>query len=186
MEKNQFSLVQLLQSCPALCDPMDCSMPGFPVHHQLPELLQTHVHQVGDAIQQSHLLSSASPSAFNLSQHQSLFQWVSSSHEVAKVLEFRLQHQCFQWIFRTGLGILDWVAMPSSRESFWPREQTYISYVSCIGRPVLYHWWQLIAILNFKKPNISILSLEFIVLCVLFGRLTLPDMGISGFFFCFA
>ena len=74
MEKNQFSLVQLLQSCPALCDPIDCSIPGFPVHHQLPELVQTHVHQVGDAIKPSHPLSSPSPSAFNLSQHQSLFQ----------------------------------------------------------------------------------------------------------------
>ena len=184
MEKNQFSLVQLLQSCPALCDPIDCSIPGFPVHHQLPELVQTHVHQVGDAIKPSHPLSSPSPSAFNLSQHQSLFQWVSSSHQVAKVLEFKLQHQCFQWIFRTGLWILDWVAMPSSRESFWPRDQTYIAYVSCIGRPVLYHWCHLIAI-NFKKPNISIFSFEFIVLCVLFGKLTLPDMGILGIFlFC--
>ena len=138
-----------------------------------------------DAIQPFHSLSSPSSSAFNLSQHQGLFQWVSSSHQVAKVLEFQLQHQCFQWIFRTGLGILDWVAMPSSRESFWPRDQTYISYVSCIGRPVLYHWCHLIAILNFKKPNTSIFSFEFSVLCVLFGKLTLPDTGISGIFlFC--
>ena len=69
-----------------LCDPMDCSMPGFPVHHQLPELVQTHVNQVGDAIQPSHPLSSPSPPALNLSQHQDLLQWVSSSHQVAKVL----------------------------------------------------------------------------------------------------
>ena len=62
------------QSFPTLCDPMDCSMPGFPVHHQLPELTQTHVHRVGDAIQPSHPLSSPSPPAFNLSQHQGLFQ----------------------------------------------------------------------------------------------------------------
>ena len=95
----QFSSVA--QSCPTLCDPMDCSTSGFPVHHQLPELTQTHVHWVGDAIQPSHLLSSPSPPAFNLSQHQGLFQWVSSLHQVAKVLELQLQHQPFQWIFRT-------------------------------------------------------------------------------------
>ena len=72
---------------------MDCSMPGFPVHHQLPELAQTHVHWVSDAIQPSHPLSSPSPPAFNLSQHQSLFKWVSSLHQVAKILVFQLQHQ---------------------------------------------------------------------------------------------
>ena len=80
----QFSSVA--QSCPTLCDPMDCSMPGFPVHHQIPELAQTYVHQIGDAIQPPHPLSSPSPPAFNLSQHQSLFQWVSSLHWVVKVL----------------------------------------------------------------------------------------------------
>ena len=82
----QFSLVA--QSCPTLCDPMDC----LPVHHQLQEFTQTYVHWVSDAIQPSHPLSSPSPPAFNLSQHQGLFQWVSSSHQVAKVLEFQLQH----------------------------------------------------------------------------------------------
>ena len=100
-EIGQFSSVT--QSCSILCDPMDCSTPGFPVHHQLPKFTQTHVHRVGDAIQPSHPLSSPSPPAFNLSQHQGLFQWVNSSHEVAKVLEFQLQHQSFQWIFRTDL-----------------------------------------------------------------------------------
>ena len=75
---------------------MDCSTPGLPVHHQLPESTETHVHRVGDAIQPSHPLSSPSPPAFNLSRHQDLFQGVSSSHEVAKVLEFQLQHQSFQ------------------------------------------------------------------------------------------
>ena len=78
------------QSCPTLCDPMNRSTPGLPVHHQLPEFTQTHVHRVSDAIQPSHPLSSPSPPAPNLSQHQSLFQWVNSSHEVAKVLEFEL------------------------------------------------------------------------------------------------
>ena len=88
------------QLCLILCDPMDSSTPGLPVHHQLPELTQTHVHWHGDAIQQPHPLSSPSPPAFNLSQHQGLFQWVSSSHQVAKVLEFQLQHKSSQWIFR--------------------------------------------------------------------------------------
>ena len=82
----QFSSVA--QSCPTLCDPVNRSMPGLPVHHQLPEFTQTHVHRVSDAIQPSHPLSSPSPPAPNPSQHQSLFQWVNSSHEVAKVLEF--------------------------------------------------------------------------------------------------
>ena len=97
----QFSSV--VQSCLTSCDPMDCSTLDLPVHHQLPEFTQTHVHWVGDAIQPSHPLSSPSPPAFNLSQHQSLFKWVSSSHQVAKVLEFQLQHQSFPWIYRTDL-----------------------------------------------------------------------------------
>ena len=91
---NVFSSVA--QSCPTLCDPMNRSTPGLPVHHQLPEFTQTHVHRVRDAIQPSHPLSSPSPPAPNPSQHQSLFQWVSSSHEVAKVLEFQLHHHYFQ------------------------------------------------------------------------------------------
>ena len=95
----QFSSVT--QSCPTLCDPMDYSTPGLPVHQQLPELTQTHVHWISDAIQPSHPLSSPSPPVFSLSQHQGLFQWVSSSRQVSKVLEFQLQHQSFQRIFRT-------------------------------------------------------------------------------------
>ena len=91
------------QSHPTLCDPINCSTPGLSVHHQLPESTQTHVHWVGDAIQPSHPLSSTSPSALNLSQHQGLFKWVSSSYQVAKVLEFQLQHQSFQWTLRTDL-----------------------------------------------------------------------------------
>ena len=78
------------QLCLTLCNPMNCSMPGLPVHHHLQEFTQTHVHRVGDAIQTSHSLSSPSPPAPNPSQHQSLFQRVNSSHEVAKVLEFQL------------------------------------------------------------------------------------------------
>ena len=93
---TEITAVQSL-SCVQLCDPMDCSTPGFPVLHHLRELAQTHVHRVSDAIQPSHPLLSPSLPAPNPSQHQSLFQWVNSSHEVAKVLEFQLQHQSFQW-----------------------------------------------------------------------------------------
>ena len=96
---DQFSSVA--QSCPTLCDPKDCSTPGLPVHHQLPEPTQTHVHWVGDAIQPSHPLSFHSAPPFNHSQHEGLFKWVSPSHQVAKVLEFQLQHQSFQWISKT-------------------------------------------------------------------------------------
>ena len=91
------------QSCPTLCNPMNRSMPGLPVHHQLPEFTQTHVHWVGDAIKPSHPLLSPSPPAPNPSQHQGLFQWLSSSHQVAKILELQLQHQSFQWTPRTDL-----------------------------------------------------------------------------------
>ena len=90
----QFSSV--IQSCTTLCDPMNHSLPGLPVHHQLPEFTQARVHWVSDAIQPSHPLSSPSPPAPNPSQHQSLFQWVNSSHEVSKVLELQLQHHSFQ------------------------------------------------------------------------------------------
>ena len=107
---SQFSSVT--HSCLTLCDPMDCSTLGLPVHHQLPELAQTHVHRVGDAIQPSHPLSSLSLPTINLSQHQGLFQGVSSLHQVAKVLEFQLQHQSFQWIFRTDF-FLDWLVESS-------------------------------------------------------------------------
>ena len=95
------SSAQFSHSVVSLCSPMDCSMPGLPVHHQLPEFTQTHDHGVGDVIQPSHPLLSPSPPTFNLSQHQGLFQWVSSLHQVSKVLEFQLQHQSFQKIFRT-------------------------------------------------------------------------------------
>ena len=97
----QFSSVT--QLCLTLHHPMDHSMPGLPVHHQLLEFTQIHVHWVSDAIQPSHPLSSPCPPALNLSRHQGLFQWVSSSHQVAKVLEFQLQHQSFQWSLRTDL-----------------------------------------------------------------------------------
>ena len=98
----QFSSVQL-QSCLTLCDPMNRSMSSLPVHRQLLEFTQIHVHWVGDAIQPSHPLLSPSPPAFNLSQHQGFFKWVSSSYQMAKVLEFQLQHHFFQWTPRADL-----------------------------------------------------------------------------------
>ena len=97
-KKKNFAVLQFssaTQSCPTLCDPMNCSTPGLCVHHQLPESTQTHVHWVSDAIQPSH-----PPPDISLSQHQGIFQWVSSSHLVAKVLELQLQDQSFQRIFR--------------------------------------------------------------------------------------
>ena len=96
------------KSCLTLCDLTDCSTPGSFVFHYLPELAQIHAHWVSDAIQPSHPLSSPSPPAFNLSQHQGLFPWVSPLHQVAKVLELQLQHQSFQWIFRTDF-LWDWL-----------------------------------------------------------------------------
>ena len=101
-EKIRFSSVQSLSRV-RLWNPMNHSTPGLPVHHQLSESTQTHVHRVGDTIQPSHPLLSSSPPASNPSQHQSLFQWVNSSHEVAKLLEFQLQHQSFWWTPRTDL-----------------------------------------------------------------------------------
>ena len=98
-----FQFSSVTQSCLTLCDHMDHSMPGLPVHHQLPEFTQTHLHWVGNAIKPSHPLSFPSPPAFNLSQHQGLFKRVTSLHQVAKVLEFQLQHQSFQWTLRTDL-----------------------------------------------------------------------------------
>ena len=98
---HQFSSVA--QSCLTLSDTMDCRTPGLPVHHQLPEFTQTHVHWVSDAIQTSHPLMSPSPPTFNLSQHEGLFKWVGSLHQVAKVSEFQLQFQ-----HQSPMNTLDW------------------------------------------------------------------------------
>ena len=120
----QFSSVT--QLCPTLCDPMNHSTPGLPVHHKLPEFTQTHAHRVSDAIQPSHPLSSPFHPAPNSSQHQGLFQWVSSSHEVAKVLEFQLQHQSFQWTPRTYLlqeGLVGSPCSPSDSQESSPTLQ---------------------------------------------------------------
>jgi len=96
------------KSCLTLCDPMNYSTPGFSVLHCLPEFAQTHLHWVSDAIQWSNPLLSPSLPAFSLSQHQGLFQWVGSSHQVAKALELQIQHQSFQWIFRVDF-LFNWL-----------------------------------------------------------------------------
>ena len=124
------SISSVTQSCPTLCHPMNRSTPGLPVHHKLPELTQTHVHWVSDAIQPSHPLLSPSPPALNLSQHQGLFKWVSSSHQVAKVLELQLYPQSFQWTPRTDSvmsnSVTPWtvarqvlVSVGFSRQEYW-------------------------------------------------------------------
>ena len=111
-----FSSVQFSRSaCLTLCDPIDCSTPGFPVHQQLPESTQTHVHWVGDVIQPSHPLSSPSPPALNLSQNQGVFQWVSSSHQVAKVLESQLHPSVLPVNTQDSppLGWTGWISLQS-------------------------------------------------------------------------
>ena len=143
----QFSSVT--QSCLTLCDPMDSSIPGIPVHHQLPEFTQTHVHRVGDTIQPSHPLSSPSPPTFNFSQHQGFFKWVSSLHHVAKVLEFQLQYQSFQWIFRTDFlwdGLVGSPCSPrdSQKSSSMPQFKSINSLTfSFLYSPTHTHTWLL-------------------------------------------
>ena len=114
MNQSSVQFSSVAQSCPTLCDPMDCSMPGFPVHNQHPEYTQSHVHWVGDAIQPSHPLSTPSPPALNLSQHQGLFHWVSSSHQVAKGLDPSVQSvlpmNIHDWF---PLGWTGWMSLQS-------------------------------------------------------------------------
>ena len=129
-------------SCLTLCIPKNFSTPGFPVLHYLPEFAQTHVHWVSNIIQPSDPLSAPSPLALNLSQHQGLFQWVSSSQQVAKLLELQLSALVLPMNIQDGfpLGVL-WCPIfkltPFSKGSSWSRDQTCVSYVFCIGRWVL-------------------------------------------------
>ena len=118
---KQLEFSSLAQSCPTIDDPMNFSMPGLPVHHQLPEFTQTHVHQVGDVIQPSHPLSSPSPPVFNLSQHQGLFQWVISSHQVAKVLSFSFSispSNEYSGLISFRMNWLDLLAVQGTLKSF--------------------------------------------------------------------
>ena len=120
---------------------MDCSMPGCPVHHQLLEFTQTHVHWVGDAIQPTHPLLSPSSPTFNLSQHQGLFKWVGSSHQVAKVLEFQLQHQSFQWILRTDSLRMDWLDLLAVQRTLKSLLQHHSSKASVLQRSAFFIVW---------------------------------------------
>ena len=133
------------------CNPMNHSTPGLPVHHQLPEFTQTHAHQVGDAIQPSHPLSSLSLPAPNPSQHQGLFQWVSSSHQVAKILEFLLQHQSFQWTPRTDLlqdGLVGSPCSPRDSQESSPTPQfksinfSAFSFLHCPTLTSIHDHWK--------------------------------------------
>ena len=139
---SKFSSVT--QLCPTLCNPMDCSTPGLPVHHQVSELAQSLVHWVSDGIQPSHPLSSPSPPAFNLSQHQGLFQWVSSSHEVSKVSEFQRQDQSFQGLISLMMDWLDLLAVQGTLKSLLqhhrskhPRPQMELQIAEPSIRPLL-------------------------------------------------
>ena len=158
MQSAQFS--SAAQSCPTLCDPMNRSTPGLPVHHQLPEFTQTHVHRVSDAIQPSHPLSSPSPPAPNPSQHQGLFQRVNSSHEVTKVLEFQLWYHSFQRNPRADLlqnGLVGSPCSPrdSQESSPTPQFKSFNSLVlSFLHNPTLTsihdHWKHPIALTRFS------------------------------------
>ena len=141
------SVSSVAQSYMTLWDTMDCSTPGFPVHHQLPELAQIHVHWIGDAIQPSHPVLSSPPPSLNLSQHQGLFQWVCSSHQLARVLEH--QHQFFQWIFKVDF-LYDWQVWshcsPRDSQESSPMSQ-FKSFSSSVFRflsgPTHIHTWLL-------------------------------------------
>ena len=125
-----------------LCNPMDCSMPGLPVHHQLPELAQTYVHRIGDAIQPSHPLQPLS-SGLQSFPAQGLFQWVSSLYQVAKVLEFQLQHQPFQWIFRTDFlkdGLVESPCIPRDSQESSPTPQ--FKSINSLALSFPYSWFR--------------------------------------------
>ena len=134
---GSLQLSSVAQSRLTLCDSMDCSMPGFLVHHKLPEPAETRVYQVGDAIQPSHPQSSPSPPVFSLSQHQGLFQWVSSSHQVAKLLELQLQHQSFQWIFRISFR-MDWFDLLAVQGTLKSLLQHHSSKASILRRSAFF------------------------------------------------
>ena len=130
----QFSSVT--QSSPTICDPMNHGMPGFSVHHQLPEFTQTHVHWVGDAIQPSHPLSSPSPPALNLSRHGGLFKWVSSFHQVAKIFEFQLQHQYsneYSGLISFRMDWSDLLAVQGTLKSLLQHHSLKTSVLGCLA-----------------------------------------------------
>ena len=169
----QFSSVQSLKSCPTLCDSINCSTPGLPVYHQLLEFTQTHLHWVSDAIQPSHPLSSPSVPTFNLSQHQGLFKWVNSSHQVASVLEFQLQHQSFQWTVRTIFFRIDWLDLLAG-------QGTLKSLLQYHSSKVLILWCSAFIIVQLSHPymtagkTIALTRWSFVgkVMSLLFNKLS--------------
>ena len=164
VQRNRMEVIMLLTSqmdlvvvhplsCVRLCNPLDCSTPEFPVLHHLPELAQTHVHWV-DAIQPSHPLSPPSPPAFNLSKHQSLFQWVGCSYPVAKVLELQLQQPSFQWILRTDFlqdGLVGSPCSPRDSQESSPTPQfksnnsSALSFLYSPSLTSIHDYWKKIA-----------------------------------------
>ena len=142
------SVSSVTQSCLTLCNPMDCSMPGLPVHHQLLKFTQTHVHWVSDAIQPSHPLLSPSPPALNLSQHQGLVKWVSSSHQAAKILEFQLQHQSFQWTPALISFRMDWLDLLAVQGTLKSLLQHYSSKASILQHSAFF-------IVQFSHPYMT-------------------------------
>ena len=138
---NSCSVTQL---CPTLCDPMDCSTPVFPVLHHLLDPAQTHVHWVSDAIQPPCALLPPFPPAFRLSQYQGLSQWVSFSHQVAKVLELQIQYQSFQWIFRVNFLEVWLVWSPCYQRVFFNttvwKQQFFGAQPSLWSNPHIHTW----------------------------------------------
>ena len=172
---------------------MNCSTLGLPVHHQLPESTQTHVHWVGDAIQPSHPLSSPSPPILNLSQHHDLFQWISSLHQVAKVLEFQLQHQSFQWTPGLIPFRMDWLDLlavqgtvksllqhHSSKASILWLSAFFIVQLSHLymttGKTIAFYLWGLYKCLQFYLLLKSKLWLKHIVQLIDVRRLSWVGM----------
>ena len=153
-KKSSCSVTQL---CPTLCDPMDCSTPGFPVLHHLLDPAQTHVHWVGNAIQPSCPLLPPFPPAFRLSQYQGLFQWVSFSHQVAKVLELQIQYQSFQWIFRVNFLEVWLVWSPCYQRVFFNttvwKQQFFGAQPSLWSNPHIHTWLLKKPVVQEKSTN---------------------------------
>ena len=152
INSDSVQFTSVAQSCLTLCDPMDCSMPGHPVHHQLPEFTQTHVRWVGDAIQPSCPLSSPPPPAPNLSQHHGLFKWVSFLHQMAKVLEFQLPHQSsneYSGLISFRMDWLDLLAVQGTLKNLLQRYSSKASILWCsaffivqLSHPYMHDYWK--------------------------------------------
>ena len=194
MTNNPKHSVQFAQSCPTLCDRMDYSTQGFSVHHHLLELVQTYVHQVGDVIQPPHFLSSPSPPAFNLAHSQGLFQWVSSSHQVDKGLEFQVWYQSFQWIFRTDFFwfffFFDWLVWspcsPSDSQESSPTPQfksinsSVLSFLYSPTLTSLHGYWKIIDLTRWTSLS-KTMSLLFNMLSKLVNSFSSKEQASFNF-----